>query len=95
LARDIRRAEVMTHSTDNEKQADENQADGNQAGRGTARGERENVSTAIPPAAIENKERRRHEHSHAAHLETGEEKPHTKPAIDMRESKLAGKRKEP
>jgi hypothetical protein len=69
--------------------------DRNEANRGTARGGDENASTLVPPATIENKDRRTHEHSHAAHLETFNEKPHTKPAIDMRESKLPGKRKQP
>jgi hypothetical protein len=79
------RTEAMTNSSN----------DRNEAGRITAAGEKENASTSIPPATIENKERRTHEHSHAAHLERDDEKPHTKPAIDMRESKLPGKRKQP
>jgi hypothetical protein len=55
----------------------------------------EHRSTSIPPATMENNERRTHEHSHAAHLQTDDTKPHTKPQIDMRESKLPGKRKQP
>ena len=75
---------------------DDFSTDGNEAGHGMATGGKENVSTSVPPATMpENKVRRTHEHSHAAHLETDQEKPHTKPAIDMRESKLPGKRKEP
>ena len=70
--------------------------DGNEAGTGTTTGGKENVTSSVPPATMpENKPRRTHEHSHAAHLEDNQEKPHTKPAIDMRESKLPGKRKEP
>lgn len=59
-------------------------------------GGEEASSDAVPPAIMpEEKPRRTHERSHAAHLEDEHGEPHTKPAIDMRESKLPGKRKQP
>jgi hypothetical protein len=55
-----------------------------------------NTPDPVPPAVMaEGKPGRTHERSHAAHLEDNQGPPHTKPAIDMRESKLPGKRKQP
>ena len=59
-------------------------------------GAEEASADAVPPAIMpEEKPRRTHERSHAAHLEDDRTQPQTKPAIDMRESKLPGKRKQP
>jgi len=72
--------------------------DSNQAGEnlGNEGGAEEASSDAVPPAIMaEEKPRRTHERSHAAHLKDDQTQPHTKPAIDMRESKLPGKRKQP
>jgi hypothetical protein len=70
--------------------------DGNDEQRGQQERAEENVTDAVPPAVMpEAKPKRTHERSHAAHLQNNQEKPHTKPAIDMRESKLPGIRKQP
>jgi hypothetical protein len=47
--------------------------------------ENEKVSSSVPPAMLqENKPTEVHNRSHAAHLEDGRTKPHTKPAGDLR-----------
>jgi hypothetical protein len=61
-----------------------------------ADGGEENSPDPVPPAIMsDGKTGRTHERSHAAHLGNNLGPPHTKPTIDMRESKLPGKRKQP
>ena len=64
---------------------------------GNATGNKENVSTSVPPATMpENKPKRTHEHSHAAHLEDEKSaEPHTNPAGDQRDSKYPINRRNP
>jgi hypothetical protein len=70
--------------------------EGNELERNEEVGVDVDASDPMPPAMMgEDRLKRKHEHSHAAHLQENQEKPHTKPAIDMRESKLPGKRKQP
>ena len=58
--------------------------------------EHNQVSTTVPPATLpENQPSSTHAHSHAAHLEEGNQQPHTKPAGDLRASSHPGARKQP
>jgi len=63
---------------------------------GNSENEHENVSTSVPPAMLrENQPSATHSKSHAAHLETGKDEPHTKPAGDLRQGSHPGARRQP